>query len=53
MLKLKILLATILRNYRIYSTVQESEFQLQADIILKRAEGFPVQMVPRRPTVRV
>ncbi|GJQ81203.1 hypothetical protein Trydic_g23371 [Trypoxylus dichotomus] len=51
MLKLKILLSTILRNYRIYSDFKESDFQLQADIILKRAEGFPVRMVPRREIV--
>lgn len=48
MLKLKILLSTILRNYRVFSDIKESDFQLQADIILKRAEGFPVRMVARR-----
>ncbi|KAI4462569.1 cytochrome p450 family 4 [Holotrichia oblita] len=48
MLKLKILLSTILRSYRIYSDLEEADFNLQADIILKRAEGFPIQIKPRR-----
>jgi cytochrome P450 family 4 len=47
MLKLKILLSTILRNFRVVSTVKEEDFRLQADIILKRAEGFKVKLVPR------
>lgn len=48
MLKLKILLSTILRNYRIYSDVSEADYKLQADIILKREEGFPIRCVPRK-----
>ncbi|XP_008546138.1 cytochrome P450 4g15 [Microplitis demolitor] len=48
MLKLKILLSTILRNYRIRSDIKEKDFRLQADIILKRAEGFRVRLEPRR-----
>lgn len=48
MLKLKILLATILRNYRIHADVKEEDYKLQADIILKREEGFPIRVVPRR-----
>ncbi|XP_043462045.1 cytochrome P450 4g15 [Leptopilina heterotoma] len=48
MLKLKILLSTILRNFRVQSTVKECDFRLQADIILKRAEGFKVKLEPRR-----
>ncbi|XP_014207606.1 cytochrome P450 4g15 isoform X1 [Copidosoma floridanum] len=48
MLKLKILLSTILRNFRIKSTVKEEDFRLQADIILKRAEGFKVKLEPRK-----
>ncbi|XP_058798639.1 uncharacterized protein LOC131668464 [Phymastichus coffea] len=47
MLKLKILLSTILRNFRVKSTVKEEDFRLQADIILKRAEGFKVKLEPR------
>lgn len=50
MLKLKILLSTLLRNYRVYSDMTEEEFKLQADIILKREEGFRVRLEPRRPT---
>lgn len=48
MLKLKILLSTILRNFRVKSEVKENDFKLQADIILKRAEGFPIKLEPRR-----
>ncbi|KAK6631175.1 hypothetical protein RUM43_014271 [Polyplax serrata] len=40
MLKLKILLSTVLRNYRIYSDIPEKDFCLTADIILKRKDGF-------------
>lgn len=52
MLKLKILLSTILRNFRVQSTVKECDFRLQADIILKRAEGFKVKLEPRRPMAK-
>ncbi|XP_034948968.1 cytochrome P450 4g15 [Chelonus insularis] len=52
MLKLKILLATILRNYRVRSDIKESDFRLQADIILKRAEGFKVRLEPRTRGVK-
>lgn len=49
MLKLKILLSTLLRNYRVTSDKKEADFQLQADIILKRADGFQVKLEQRRP----
>lgn len=52
MLKLKILLSTILRHYRVKSDLKEKDFQLQADIILKRAEGFKVRLEPRKSTVK-
>jgi cytochrome P450 family 4 len=54
MLKLKILLSTILRNFRVHADIKESEFKLQGDIILKREEGFPVYLTPRekRPTAK-
>ncbi|KAI7815567.1 cytochrome p450 [Rhyzopertha dominica] len=48
MLKLKILLSTILRNYRVYSDVKEEDFKLQADIILKRSDGFRIRLEPRK-----
>ncbi|XP_043786659.1 cytochrome P450 4g15 [Apis laboriosa] len=48
MLKLKIVLSTILRNFRIRSDVKESDFRLQADIILKRADGFKIRLEPRK-----
>ncbi|KAF5284527.1 hypothetical protein FQR65_LT13512 [Abscondita terminalis] len=48
MLKLKILLSTIMRNFVIKSEKVESDFQLQADIILKRADGFPITLEPRK-----
>lgn len=47
MLKLKVLLSTILRNYRVVSDLKESDFKLQADIILKRTDGFRIKLVPR------
>ncbi|XP_026747298.1 cytochrome P450 4g15 [Trichoplusia ni] len=50
MLKLKIILSTILRNFRVHSDIKESDFKLQADIILKRAEGFKVRLTPRNKT---
>ncbi|KAK0087453.1 hypothetical protein PV325_000952 [Microctonus aethiopoides] len=52
MLKLKILLSTILRNFRVRSDIKESDFRLQADIILKRAEGFKVRLEPRKSGVK-
>lgn len=48
MLKLKILLSTLLRNYRVHSDLKESDFKLQADIILKREEGFQVRLEKRK-----
>lgn len=48
MLKLKILLSTLLRNYRVQSDLKESDFKLQADIILKREEGFQVRLEKRK-----
>ncbi|CAH0628779.1 unnamed protein product [Chrysodeixis includens] len=50
MLKLKIILSTILRNFRVHSDIKEEDFKLQADIILKRAEGFKVRLTPRNKT---
>nr|CAD7430202.1 unnamed protein product [Timema monikensis] len=50
MLKLKVILSTVLRNFRVYSDLTEKDFRLQADIILKRAEGFQVRMEPRART---
>ncbi|KAJ2950505.1 hypothetical protein O0L34_g8749 [Tuta absoluta] len=47
LLKLKVLLATILRNYKMVSDIPQEEFQLQADIILKRSDGFRVRIEPR------
>ncbi|KAJ8944745.1 hypothetical protein NQ318_011651 [Aromia moschata] len=52
MLKLKILLSTILRYYRVTSDIKEEDFQLQADIILKRAEGFKIKLEPRKRLVK-
>nr|QGA73293.1 cytochrome P450 CYP4G15-like protein [Spodoptera frugiperda]ULR85514.1 cytochrome P450 [Spodoptera frugiperda] len=52
LLKLKILLSTILRNYECTSTVPEKDFKLLGDIILKRSDGFRLQIAPRirKPT---
>lgn len=48
MLKLKILLSTLLRNFRVYSHLTEKDFKLQGDIILKRKEGFLVRFESRK-----
>ncbi|CAH2062931.1 unnamed protein product, partial [Iphiclides podalirius] len=47
-LKLKVLLSTILRNYKMVSDITEDQYRLQADIILKRTDGFRVQIEPRK-----
>lgn len=47
-LKLKILLSTVLRNYKVTSDVTEDQFKLQADIILKRTDGFRLKIEPRQ-----
>nr|XP_021183940.2 cytochrome P450 4g15 [Helicoverpa armigera] len=47
LLKLKILLSTILRNYECTSTVPEKDFKLLGDIILKRSDGFTIKIEPR------
>lgn len=47
MLKLKILLSTVCRNFTVQSSCKESDFVLQGDIILKRTDGFRIQVVPR------
>lgn len=48
MLKLKVLLSTIVRNFKIHSDLTEKDFKLQADIILKREEGFLVRLESRK-----
>lgn len=48
MLKLKVLLSTILRNYRVYSEKSYTDFKLRADIILKREDGFHIKVEPRK-----
>lgn len=48
MLKLKILLSTILRNYKVYSDIPQKDWKLQADIILKRSDGFMIRLEPRK-----
>ncbi|KAL1509300.1 hypothetical protein ABEB36_004062 [Hypothenemus hampei] len=47
MLKLKVIIASVLRKYVIFSTKDESEFRLQGDIILKRADGFCMRLEDR------
>ncbi|XP_030758491.1 LOW QUALITY PROTEIN: cytochrome P450 4g15-like [Sitophilus oryzae] len=49
MLKLKILLSTILLNYKIKSNYKEEDYKLQGDIILKRADGFKISLERRKP----
>lgn len=47
MLMLKVLLSTLLRKFEIHSNVDETQFQLQGDIILKLANGFKVVLTRR------
>ncbi|XP_012536641.1 cytochrome P450 4g15 [Monomorium pharaonis] len=47
-LKLKVLLSTILRNYHIISDTPDNDFLLRADIILKRHDGFKIKIKPRK-----
>lgn len=47
MLKMKIILATAMRQFHVHSHLKEEDFRLQADLILKREEGFPIRMEPR------
>jgi cytochrome P450 family 4 len=51
LLKLKIILSTILRNFKVYSDVPEEDYRLQADIILKRADGFMIRLEPRKKNI--
>lgn len=46
-IKLKILLSTILRSFKVTSSCTEADFKLQADIILKRTDGFRIRLDPR------
>jgi len=48
MLKLKIILSTILRNFKVNSKLSEKDWKLQADIILKRTDGFNISLEPRK-----
>ncbi|XP_014484315.1 PREDICTED: cytochrome P450 4g15-like [Dinoponera quadriceps] len=48
MLKMKILLSTILRKYRITSDVAYQNFSLLAEITLKRGDGFNIKIEPRK-----
>jgi cytochrome P450 family 4 len=49
MLKLKVILSTVLRQFRVLSDMKEEDFRLQGDIILKREEGFQIRLEPRKP----
>ncbi|XP_046688659.1 cytochrome P450 4g15-like [Homalodisca vitripennis] len=48
MLKLKVILSTILRNFKVVGGKKQPNWQLQADIILKRTDGFNIKLVPRK-----
>jgi cytochrome P450 family 4 len=51
LLKLKIILSTILRNFKVYSDIPEEDYRLQADIILKRSDGFMIRLEPRKKNI--
>lgn len=48
MLKLKVLLSTLLRNFRVKKGLDPKNWVLQADIILKRSDGFKIQLESRK-----
>lgn len=48
MLNIKVVLSTILRNYRVSSNRRPSKWTLVAEMTLKRREGFPVCFHPRQ-----
>ncbi|KAI5716921.1 hypothetical protein M8J76_014629 [Diaphorina citri] len=48
MLKLKVILSTILRNFTVHSPTKLEDWKLQGDIILKRTDGFKVKLTPRK-----
>nr|CAD7430201.1 unnamed protein product [Timema monikensis] len=50
MLKLKVMISTILRNYKVISDTPLEKFALQGDIILKRADGFMIRLDNRKKT---
>ncbi|XP_067640790.1 cytochrome P450 4g1-like [Eurosta solidaginis] len=47
MLMLKVLLSTLIRKFEVHSNMDETQFQLQGDIILKLANGFKVVLTSR------
>ena len=53
MLKLKVLLSTIIRKFKIDSKRTEDDFKLQADIILKLENGFNIMLEPRNHAAKV
>ncbi|KAH8305373.1 hypothetical protein KR044_013116 [Drosophila immigrans] len=48
MLKLKVLLSTVVRNFMVHSSETEADFKLQADIILKLENGFNISLEQRK-----
>lgn len=51
MLKLKVILSTLLRNFNVVGGKKQNDWQLQADIILKRTDGFNIKLEPRKREV--
>ncbi|KAK5643673.1 hypothetical protein RI129_007518 [Pyrocoelia pectoralis] len=41
---IKVILAMILRSYRVHATRREREFKLAGQMVLKRCDGFPVSL---------
>ncbi|XP_058978009.1 cytochrome P450 4g1 [Musca domestica] len=52
-LKLKVLLSTILRNFVVKCNQQEKDFRMQGDIILKMEKGFNIMLEPRAEAKKV
>lgn len=52
MLKLKVILSTVLRHFKVAPGIPEKDWQLQADIILKRTDGFRIRLEPRNNIIK-
>ena len=51
MLEMKIILAKMILNYKIESTMQMDKVRVVGELVLKSINGWPVKLVPRYQTV--
>lgn len=48
MLEMKVILSTILRHFKVNHAIAEKDWKLQADIVLKRADGYKISLESRK-----